>query len=171
MIWHYIKKRRFDGEIGLRYLLWNGIGRAFCESLRTDALFVGKVRISQAVCITYATIAAILLIVIKNRIKKSSDPDYLKPYAESREYLILTGQLPKEPAAERAAETAEEAVEAGEETVDAVQEAAEEFAEEAAETAEEAVEAAEEAAETVKEAAEEIAEEEGTEENVPEELT
>ena len=77
---------------------WNGIGRAFCESLRTDALFVGNVRISQAICITYATVAAIALVIIKSKIKNSNDPDYLKPYAMTREYLLATGQITEEPA-------------------------------------------------------------------------
>ncbi|MBQ5340720.1 MAG: prolipoprotein diacylglyceryl transferase [Oscillospiraceae bacterium] len=98
VISYFIRHRQFDGEIGLRYLLWNGIGRAFCESLRTDALFVGNVRISQAICITYATISAIALIVIKRKIKNSNDPDYLKPYALTREYLMATGQITEEPA-------------------------------------------------------------------------
>ena len=98
VISYFIRRRQFDGEIGLRYLLWNGIGRAFCESLRTDALFVGNVRISQAICITYAAVAAIALIVIKRKIKNSDDPDYLKPYAMTREYLLATGQITEEPA-------------------------------------------------------------------------
>ena len=98
VISYFIRRRQFDGEIGLRYLLWNGIGRAFCESLRTDALFVGNVRISQAICITYATVAAIALVIIKSKIKNSNDPDYLKPYAMTREYLLATGQITEEPA-------------------------------------------------------------------------
>ncbi|MBQ2084985.1 MAG: prolipoprotein diacylglyceryl transferase [Oscillospiraceae bacterium] len=126
VISYFIKRRQFDGEIGLRYLLWNGIGRAFCESLRTDALFVGKVRISQAFCITYAVISAILLIVIKRKIRNSGDPDYLKPYAMTREYLLATGQLTEEP---------QETVEAEEDDIAPAMEEpveAEEFPEDAA---------------------------------------
>ncbi|MBP0968602.1 MAG: prolipoprotein diacylglyceryl transferase [Oscillospiraceae bacterium] len=104
VIWHFIKKRRFDGEIWLRYLIWNGIGRAFCESLRTDALFVGKVRISQAVCITYAAVSAVILFLIKRKIRMSPDPDYLRPYAETRQYLIDSGQLTDEPSSDTGTE-------------------------------------------------------------------
>ena len=93
VISYFIPRRKFDGEIGLRYLLWNGIGRAFCESLRTDALFLGPIRISQAICITYATVSLIALVVIRNKIKKSDDPDYLKPYAQTEQYLIDTHQI------------------------------------------------------------------------------
>lgn len=93
VICYFIKRRRFDGEIGLRYLIWNGIGRAFCESLRTDALFIGGVRISQAVCITYAIVSAIILVAVKLKIKRSEDPDYLKPFAMTEEYLRESGVL------------------------------------------------------------------------------
>ena len=93
VISYFIKRRRFDGEIGLRYLIWNGIGRAFCESLRTDALFIGGVRISQAVCITYATVSAVILFIVTNKIKKSEDPDFLKPYAMTETYLIESGKI------------------------------------------------------------------------------
>ncbi len=93
VISYFIKRRRFDGEIGLRYLIWNGIGRAFCESLRTDALFIGGVRISQAVCITYAVVSAIILVTVKLKIKRSEDPEYLKPYALTEDYLRESVEL------------------------------------------------------------------------------
>jgi len=91
-----IDKRKFDGEIGLMYLVWNGIGRAFCESLRTDALFWGPVRISQAVCITYATVAFIAIVVIRRKIKTSDDPSKYTPYAMTEQYLRDIGELPQE---------------------------------------------------------------------------
>ncbi len=36
----YIKKRRFAGDIALRYLIWYGAGRFWIESLRTDSLLL-----------------------------------------------------------------------------------------------------------------------------------
>ncbi|MBR2739778.1 MAG: prolipoprotein diacylglyceryl transferase [Oscillospiraceae bacterium] len=112
VICYFIKRRKFDGEIFLRYLVWNGIGRAFCESLRTDALFLGKIRISQAVCVTYAVVSAVLLFVITRKIRNSSDPEYLKPYVQTRQYLIDTGAVVEdtEPAAEDLGEVTEDAV-------------------------------------------------------------
>ena len=83
-------------------------------------------RISQAFCITYAVISAILLIVIKRKIRNSGDPDYLKPYAMTREYLLATGQLTEEP---------QETVEAEEDDIAPAMEEpveAEEFPEDAA---------------------------------------
>ena len=36
----YIKKRRFAGDIALRYLIWYGAGRFWIEALRTDSLML-----------------------------------------------------------------------------------------------------------------------------------
>ena len=36
----YIKKRKFNGDIALRYLIWYGAGRFWIESLRTDSLLL-----------------------------------------------------------------------------------------------------------------------------------
>ena len=36
----YIKKRRFAGDIALRYLIWYGAGRFWIEALRTDSLLL-----------------------------------------------------------------------------------------------------------------------------------
>ena len=36
----YIKKRKFNGDIALRYLIWYGAGRFWIEGLRTDSLLL-----------------------------------------------------------------------------------------------------------------------------------
>ena len=36
----YIKKRKFNGDIALRYLVWYGAGRFWIEGLRTDSLLL-----------------------------------------------------------------------------------------------------------------------------------
>lgn len=45
----YSKKRRFDGELFLLYLIWYGFGRMLIEGLRTDSLYIGAtgIRVSQ----------------------------------------------------------------------------------------------------------------------------
>ena len=80
LIRQVIKKRRFDGEVMLKYLVWNGIGRGFTEQLRTDALFLGRVRISQFVCICLAVASLIILISVYSSIRRLNDPDFLKTY-------------------------------------------------------------------------------------------
>ena len=43
------KKKRFDGEVFLWYITWYGFGRMLVEGLRTDSLWLGRIRISQLV--------------------------------------------------------------------------------------------------------------------------
>ena len=47
------KKRRFNGQIFLGYIIWYGLGRAWIEGLRTDSLLIGNtgLRASQLVAI------------------------------------------------------------------------------------------------------------------------
>ena len=48
----YLKKRRFAGDIALRYLVWYGAGRFWIEALRTDSLMLVPsigLRVSQLV--------------------------------------------------------------------------------------------------------------------------
>ena len=65
----YMKRRKFDGEIALLYVVWYGLERAFVEGLRTDSLAVGALRVSQVLAIVSAVIAAAILIYfyIKNK--------------------------------------------------------------------------------------------------------
>ncbi len=43
------RKKRYNGQIFFFYIGWYGIGRFFIELLRTDSLYVGKIRISALV--------------------------------------------------------------------------------------------------------------------------
>ena len=38
LLFRYIKKRKFNGDIALRYMIWYGAGRFWIEALRTDTL-------------------------------------------------------------------------------------------------------------------------------------
>ena len=63
----YLKKRRFAGDIALRYLIWYGAGRFWIEALRTDSLLLVPsigLRVSQlvaGVAVVGGVIAEILL--------------------------------------------------------------------------------------------------------------
>ena len=63
----YLKKRRFAGDIALRYLVWYGAGRFWIEALRTDSLLLVPsigLRVSQlvaGVAVVGGVIAEILL--------------------------------------------------------------------------------------------------------------
>ena len=74
----YIKKRKFNGDIALRYLIWYGVGRFWIEGLRTDSLYLfnwelfgQRIRVSQALSIVMVAVAAFMLFY-NIRIKKRS---------------------------------------------------------------------------------------------------
>ena len=89
----YIKHRKFDGEIFLMFLFWNGFLRMFIEGLRLDSLYIGNVRVSQLLAALMAFGALAAIILIRNKIKLSGNPDYLKPYghtaAWAEEYRLI----------------------------------------------------------------------------------
>ena len=59
------KKRRFNGQIFLGYIIWYGLGRAWIEGLRTDSLLIGNtgLRASQLVAIGSVILAAMLMVI------------------------------------------------------------------------------------------------------------
>ncbi len=59
----YSKRRKFNGEIFLLYLLLYGAERAVVEGLRTDSLMIMNARVSQLLAIALSVAALIILIV------------------------------------------------------------------------------------------------------------
>lgn len=83
----YSKKlRTFDGEILLMYISWYGLGRFFIEGLRTDSLYAGSLRVSQAVAAVSFIAAMILFIVFKVVTAKKGIPLYINT-DESKELI------------------------------------------------------------------------------------
>lgn len=65
---HFLsKKRQYDGQIALGYVLWYGLGRTFIEGLRTDSLYWGPVRVSQILAGVTCVAASITLFVLSTR--------------------------------------------------------------------------------------------------------
>ncbi|NMA06129.1 MAG: prolipoprotein diacylglyceryl transferase, partial [Ruminococcaceae bacterium] len=73
----------------------NGLGRFFIEGLRTDSLYFLGMRVSQLLAILGFIASSIALIYIRTRIKTSDDPDYLKLYVNTEQYLIDRERLEK----------------------------------------------------------------------------
>ena len=72
---HFLsKKRQYDGQIALGYVLWYGLGRTFIEGLRTDSLMWGDFRVSQVLAGATAIAAAVILFVLSIR---KHDPEKL----------------------------------------------------------------------------------------------
>ncbi len=80
LIWLVMtKRRRFEGENLLCYLLWYGLGRVWIEGLREDSLYLfgvtlfgAPVRVSQALSAVLVVTAAILLLVNLKKRKKEA---------------------------------------------------------------------------------------------------
>ena len=83
---HFLsKKRRFDGEIFLMYIAWYSFERFFVEGLRTDSLMIGRLRVSQVLSAILFIASVVMLIVIRYKIYRNGDPEYLKLYAHTDE--------------------------------------------------------------------------------------
>jgi phosphatidylglycerol:prolipoprotein diacylglycerol transferase len=86
----YSKKRKFDGEVALFYLIWYGAERAVVEGLRQDSLYLGNLRVSQVLSVMLVIAALIIWFCVRSKIKRENDPNYLKLYVyteESKELL------------------------------------------------------------------------------------
>ena len=90
------KKRQYDGQIALGYVLWYGFGRMIIEGLRTDSLMLGDFRVSQLLAGLSCAAAAIALFVLSLR----------KPNPEK---LFVNQVAAMEAAEEEETEEAEEA--------------------------------------------------------------
>lgn len=91
----YSKKfRSYDGELALLYVAWYGFERMFVEGLRTDSLYLGKVRISQVLAAVSFIIALFLFIVFKIMAKRSGKPLYVN--SEAAAALIEHDRLAEE---------------------------------------------------------------------------
>ncbi len=113
LIWFNRGKRKYDGQMGLLYFFWYGLGRAWIEGLRTDSLYIGStgIRVSQALSLALVLVCGGLLLwerrrehpaeaLFVNRVSAEAAPAEQKP-AETEE-------KPEEPKPAEAVEKPEE---------------------------------------------------------------
>lgn len=87
----YTKRRKFDGELILIYLMWYGAGRAVIEGLRTDSLMIPNtsLRASQVLAIVMVIVATFIWLVKSSRVKRSGK----QLFVDSEEgQLIIKGE-------------------------------------------------------------------------------
>ncbi len=58
----FSKRRKYDGQVALMYVVWYGLGRTFIEGLRTDSLYWGPFRVSQVLAAVSCFAAAAVLL-------------------------------------------------------------------------------------------------------------
>jgi len=66
ILW-YRKRKKFDGELSMFYILLYGVGRFLIEGNRTDSLMIGPLKVSQVVAIM--CIVTALVVLIRNYVK------------------------------------------------------------------------------------------------------
>lgn len=114
---HILSKKayRFKGELFAGYLVWYGAGRFVIESLRTDSLYFGTMKVSQLVAVL-AIIGGIVIFLLRYSASRETARDLfasesLVAAEETDGTAELVGEeAPAEPDGETAAdsETAEE---------------------------------------------------------------
>lgn len=139
----YTRRRKFDGELTLLYMMWYGAGRAVIEGLRTDSLMIPgtSLRASQVLAAAMAVVAAIIWIVKTSKVKKAggrqlfvdSEQGQLIARGEFYKKKADAGQTEEPAAASAAGETAAEAPAASQGAL--TQDGAEQAAEQTLQTA------------------------------------
>ncbi|MBO4897744.1 MAG: prolipoprotein diacylglyceryl transferase [Clostridia bacterium] len=67
LIYFNRKKNYFEGKTACLYLIWYGTGRAFIETLRTDSLMLGPVRVSSLLSVLLVIFAIVAFFKLKYR--------------------------------------------------------------------------------------------------------
>lgn len=81
LLLHFISyRRKFKGELGCIYMIWYGFGRFIIEGLRTDALMLGAVRVTQWLMMLACIAGAVLLIIGLKKAKAKKNPENKKAY-------------------------------------------------------------------------------------------
>lgn len=122
----YTRRRKFDGELTLLYMMWYGAGRAVIEGLRTDSLMIPgtSLRASQVLAAAMVVVAAIIWIVKTSKVKKAGGRQLFVDSEQGQ--LIARGEFYKkkadagqteEPAAASVAADAAEAPAASQEAL------------------------------------------------------
>lgn len=91
----YSKRRKYDGQLALLYLMWYGAERFVVEGLRTDSLMFGSgnIRTSQALSAVFVVVSVIIQIVMFSRVKR--DPERYVLYCNTEESKRLLAEAEK----------------------------------------------------------------------------
>ena len=90
---YFMKKRKFDGQMLLFYLGWNGFGRMIIEGLRTDSLMIGPFRISQLLGALMFIFAVCAFGVAMKFLKSELRPEWLGIFSETEKgKLVAAGK-------------------------------------------------------------------------------
>lgn len=89
----YKKITRFKGELFCGYTLWYGLGRMWIEGLRADSLYIGDIRVSQALAILTLVVSAIIIFIGRKR-EKGVDTMEFKNLKSTLDFLVSDFNTP-----------------------------------------------------------------------------
>jgi len=107
---YWRKKRKAEGEVLFLYFILYGTGRALIESLRTDSLMLGSLRVSQVLSVILV-LAGLFLFLYRRAQKRKSEEETVV-IGQSR-YGALLMQMKAEEEAEKSAAGLSEATSDG----------------------------------------------------------
>ena len=83
----YSKRRKYDGQLALMYMMWYGTERFVVEGLRTDSLMVGNLRLSQGLSAVIFIVSLIIQIIMLSKVKR--DPEKYVLYCNTEDSRML----------------------------------------------------------------------------------
>ncbi len=86
---YVMKKRKFDGQMMLFYLGWNGFGRMIIEGLRTDSLMIGPFRVSQLLGALMFLFAVCAFFAVTKLMKSENKPEWIGIFAETEKGKLV----------------------------------------------------------------------------------
>lgn len=80
-----IHNRKFAGQAACTYGVWYGFGRAIIETLRTDSLMIGKIKVSCLLSALVCVVCIALLIVLNKKHSENNTGEYTSVFSELNE--------------------------------------------------------------------------------------
>ena len=71
-IWSFRKKKKYEGQLAIYYLILYSLGRFFIEGLRTDSLMIGPLRMAQVISLITIIVCLILHKILSKRNKEAN---------------------------------------------------------------------------------------------------
>ena len=69
LLWCFRKKKKYEGQLAITYLILYSIGRFFIEGLRTDSLMIGPLRMAQVISLVTIIVCVILHKILSKKEK------------------------------------------------------------------------------------------------------
>lgn len=104
------KRKKAEGEVLSLYFILYGTARALIEGLRTDSLWLGSLRVSQALSVILVVVGIVLFLYRRAAMKKAEEGPVVLGQSK---YGALLMKMKEEEAAEAKATATEEAEAAG----------------------------------------------------------